>query len=207
MYRIEVYESFRLNRDEYNRRRALGDEVVSSWEKCDQSTEQAEQVVRWFEDSRGLVAEDGASAQFAAAPELPVKPEEQPVDKTLVSTESPDAPEAATTPASESTPPIAPPAPTTEAPEASAAPAAPSAEPTAGPTLLNAVGKALVQAATEAAKPEAEKSESTTPADEKPAITPMPLERAAPQAKKSSKTSKKATKKSAQKTTKAKAAR
>lgn len=214
MYRIEVYESFRLDRDEYNRRREIGDAIESAWRSCDQTAQQAELATKWFEESRELVFDQGAKAEFAAAPELPAKivPEETPANPSLVSAEGAAAvsAEAQTTsaPASESQPltgdsnstaadaaaSTAAPATEQSAPPAAETPAAASTE------LLNSIGQAIAEGAAAAVSTSEGSSET---AEATPALTPMPMEREIPKANKSEKkktrsSKSKNTKKSAQ---------
>ena len=51
-FRIQVYESFRETRDEHDARRALGNELLTTWNKARQPARHREAVLRWFEEAK-----------------------------------------------------------------------------------------------------------------------------------------------------------
>lgn len=67
LYRIEVYNTFRNDRSEYDHRRALGDQVWSAYETAGQPQHHRSTVTQWFIAAR----EASTPAQIGALPELP----------------------------------------------------------------------------------------------------------------------------------------
>jgi|GEM_PF-3445783 len=65
-YRIGVYERFRLDRAEYDRRRALGDRVMDAWRSAGSPRDQAPIVASWFAG-----AESSSHSSRQAVPPLP----------------------------------------------------------------------------------------------------------------------------------------
>jgi len=51
-YRIEIYAAFRTQRDEYNRRRAAGDELLQAWIGAGQPIADAPAIRMWFDEAR-----------------------------------------------------------------------------------------------------------------------------------------------------------
>jgi hypothetical protein len=51
-FRIQTYEAFRQRRDEYDARRALGDELLKAWNKAAQPARHREAVLAWFEEAK-----------------------------------------------------------------------------------------------------------------------------------------------------------
>ena len=69
-YRIHIYETYRLNREEYDVRRAAADELSTWWQDAGNPEEYEQVVLSWFEEK--LHTESG---QFV--PQLPELPESQ----------------------------------------------------------------------------------------------------------------------------------
>jgi hypothetical protein len=66
-YRIHVYETFRLDRTEYDARRSAGDELWQWWEAAGHPADYRQVVTNWFENA---VQADSAQS----VPELPELP-------------------------------------------------------------------------------------------------------------------------------------
>jgi hypothetical protein len=52
LYRISIYEAYRLNRDEYNARREVSDRLSQALERADVSPAQRQLAIQWFESAR-----------------------------------------------------------------------------------------------------------------------------------------------------------
>jgi len=68
LYRIQVYDTFRLQRDEFDRRRELGDQLLRAYEKSEQSEVERAAVVRWFAAAREASL-PGATNELPPIPE------------------------------------------------------------------------------------------------------------------------------------------
>jgi hypothetical protein len=68
LYRVETYNAFRLDRAEFERRRELGDQVWSSFDKAGRSAEHRQAVVDWFTAAREATIHD----ELPALPVLPL---------------------------------------------------------------------------------------------------------------------------------------
>jgi hypothetical protein len=69
-FRIQVYESFRLERDQYDAFRTAGDELLEGWTKAGRPIAYREDVLRWFREATELSLA-GGSASLPGLPELP----------------------------------------------------------------------------------------------------------------------------------------
>jgi hypothetical protein len=65
LYRIEIYNTYRLNRAEYDRRLAVGEAVWKTFDRAGRPNEQRDEVVAWF------IAAREATQRRAALPEAP----------------------------------------------------------------------------------------------------------------------------------------
>ncbi len=52
-YRIQVYETFRANRSEYDRRRAAGDQILYAYREANGRSSHQEDTIRWFVAAAG----------------------------------------------------------------------------------------------------------------------------------------------------------
>ncbi len=95
LYRIEVYNRYRLNRAEYDLRRAIGDEVWAAYEKSSRSDERREDVLCWFEAARYASAEGSFDSlpplpAFASAEQFVDTEAGEPEETVAVSTSTPE---------------------------------------------------------------------------------------------------------------------
>jgi hypothetical protein len=70
LYRIQVYNSYRLMRPEYDRRRRAGEVAYEAWNKAGGQAHQAELLVQWFRTAR-MVSQP---QMLAALPPMPAFP-------------------------------------------------------------------------------------------------------------------------------------
>jgi len=76
-YRIQVYNSFRTDRPEYDRRQVEGQNLLRSWKRAGRGTVYSKQVIQWFEQGEQVsqaeqIASLPASPAFASLPEFAV---------------------------------------------------------------------------------------------------------------------------------------
>jgi hypothetical protein len=67
LYRVEVYNAFRLDRTEFQRRRELGDQLWTSFDKAGRPAEHRQAVIDWF-----TAASEATLSELPALPELPL---------------------------------------------------------------------------------------------------------------------------------------
>ena len=77
-YRIHLYETYREDREEYDRRIAAGEELLEQWRANQHPADNVEQLQAWFEAARALEVADSLPArpeitqyietEFASAP-------------------------------------------------------------------------------------------------------------------------------------------
>lgn len=65
-YRIWTYDNFRLDRDQYDRRRQAADELLQRWTEAGSRASQGEVVVSWFAAAKS----DSRTLDLPALPEL-----------------------------------------------------------------------------------------------------------------------------------------
>ncbi|MCH7726858.1 MAG: hypothetical protein IH991_10305 [Planctomycetes bacterium] len=68
-FRIDTYERYRLQREIYNTRRAMGNQMIESWEASAQTQDDLDQAVNWLDRVRIL----DQVAAFPPMPELPIQ--------------------------------------------------------------------------------------------------------------------------------------
>ena len=71
LYRVEVYNAFRLDRAEFERRRELGEQVWNSFDKAGRPAEHRQAVVDWFTAAREASLNE-IPGELPALPELPL---------------------------------------------------------------------------------------------------------------------------------------
>ncbi|MDX1961521.1 MAG: hypothetical protein SFX18_00120 [Pirellulales bacterium] len=81
-YRIEIYNAFRHQRGEYNRRRQIGADLLAAWAAAGQPADRVDELRNWFEQAR---------VASSAGRELPPVPQIQP-DKTTQPPATPPPP-------------------------------------------------------------------------------------------------------------------
>jgi hypothetical protein len=151
-YRIQIYERFRLDRDQYNLHREAGDELLRIWRAAGAPAERREAVVQWYEGA----AETALASRVSSLPPLPVLEVPNPVEASppefapFAESQTP-APDADTSQAAEDATSSTPPAGMLEAPGLSAPldlspPAAPSASKGSSP-ILSSMRRAVLRAA------------------------------------------------------------
>jgi hypothetical protein len=96
-FRIQVYETYRTERAEYDRRRALGDQLLREWENAGNPEEPAAQMIEWFLAARDASLPD-AQAQLPAVPSIDFKQYAKANSRVIP---EPAAQQAATRPAQE----------------------------------------------------------------------------------------------------------
>ena len=69
-FRIQVYNSFRSARPEYDRRRAAGDEALTAWKQAGGQSHQAEALITWYRDAKAASL-PGAISDLPPLPEFP----------------------------------------------------------------------------------------------------------------------------------------
>ena len=67
-YRIQIYNVFRSERDEYNRRRASADEILDAWTAAGHDPDHRSLVIAWF---RQAIVASEAGEDNASLPALP----------------------------------------------------------------------------------------------------------------------------------------
>lgn len=85
-YRIQVYETFRTQRDEYNARREVGDKLLSDWRAAYQPHEYRADVLAWFRQAKQFSLE----GEIAGLPEPPYLPE---APRAIAGEQNPAAPQ------------------------------------------------------------------------------------------------------------------
>jgi hypothetical protein len=66
LYRVEVYNTFRLDRMEFERRREIGEQLWTAFDKAGRPAAQRQAVIDWFTTAR-----EGQPADLPPIPELP----------------------------------------------------------------------------------------------------------------------------------------
>lgn len=56
-YRVAIYQTFRTDRSQYDRRRDVADELVNRWVRSGRSDRLGREIVQWFQDARNAVVE------------------------------------------------------------------------------------------------------------------------------------------------------
>ena len=154
-YRIQVYERFRLTRDQYDSYRDAGDELLRLWRVGGEPAERSAEVVEWYQQA-AEATETGVASLLPPLPSLDAE--------NLVEAASPTGDEAAaesespmldedTAKVLEEAASLSPPSQTPDLSEhpAAAAPAATPAQPVAAKgsyRILSSMGRAVLRAAT-----------------------------------------------------------
>lgn len=68
-YRIQVYETFRANRSEYDRRRAAGDQILHAYREANGRSSHQEDTIRWFVAAAGT-SHPGAIDRLPKTPDF-----------------------------------------------------------------------------------------------------------------------------------------
>lgn len=69
-FRIAAYERFRTTREEYDSRRAMGDELLKLWNKAEQPPRHRETVLAWFGEAARRTRAGQAVARYVQLEDL-----------------------------------------------------------------------------------------------------------------------------------------
>ncbi len=156
-YRIQVYNTFRTDRDEYNRRREIGDRLLREHERLGRSPDGSVALAAWFAEAEALCLTTPA-ADLPATPDLTLfavkSPEPQPapqppVEETASAQPAASEPATAPPPASDSAAAAPPASESAAAPPPASEPVTDATESAQAEPMLRAVGTSLWRAFTQ----------------------------------------------------------
>lgn len=186
LYRIEIYNTYRHDRAEYDRRLAAGAALWKSFDTAGQPNEQRDEVLQWFVDARA------ASQRRAALPTAPALTVEKPIVAVPATTEYPVTSGRENTPPVDALPPdvattlviqLPPSAETTEPARGTVVKQAtttvrspdPEVEGTTGPIIIELPTGKKIDAATETPEITAPKPAAKTKKEAKPTSAQEPI--------------------------------